>query len=241
MTQENSFLHAIIENPDDDMPRLVYADWLEDQGDPRAAAVRKHPEISRFLTDLATAPNAEAPLRQLEEWVFRGRADLVRGVALILGCQSDVPRSVLQLSGVAASTLDQVREALSPSPDARKAAAVIQRLEGQPPKPKEVPHLASRIASEHGPGALLAILERFERDDRFLELLACLVQEIVLRGIILDEFPAAKGVAARLRKQDHPLARLPLALTTVEGDLRDWFPRYAGGGRSWSRVVGPLQ
>ena len=28
-------LAAIIEDPDDDAPRLVYADWLQAQGDPR--------------------------------------------------------------------------------------------------------------------------------------------------------------------------------------------------------------
>jgi uncharacterized protein (TIGR02996 family) len=29
------FLQAIFDNPDDDAPRLIYADWLEERGDPR--------------------------------------------------------------------------------------------------------------------------------------------------------------------------------------------------------------
>jgi uncharacterized protein (TIGR02996 family) len=33
----DSFLQAIIEQPDDDTPRLVYADWLDDQGDEHSA------------------------------------------------------------------------------------------------------------------------------------------------------------------------------------------------------------
>jgi uncharacterized protein (TIGR02996 family) len=33
MTHDEAFLQAIIENPDDDTPRLVYADWLDEHGD----------------------------------------------------------------------------------------------------------------------------------------------------------------------------------------------------------------
>ena len=35
MTEEQAFLMAILERPDDDSTKLVYADWLEEQGDPR--------------------------------------------------------------------------------------------------------------------------------------------------------------------------------------------------------------
>lgn len=34
LTDEAAFLNAILENPEDDAPRLVYADWLDEQGDP---------------------------------------------------------------------------------------------------------------------------------------------------------------------------------------------------------------
>jgi uncharacterized protein (TIGR02996 family) len=33
MNQEDAFLQAVIESPDDDTPRLVYADWLDEHGD----------------------------------------------------------------------------------------------------------------------------------------------------------------------------------------------------------------
>jgi uncharacterized protein (TIGR02996 family) len=36
MTHDDAFLQAIIERPDDDAPRLIYADWLDERGDPRA-------------------------------------------------------------------------------------------------------------------------------------------------------------------------------------------------------------
>src|SRR4051794_1631892 len=38
MALDQAFLDDIIEHPDDDTPRLIYADWLDDQGDPASAA-----------------------------------------------------------------------------------------------------------------------------------------------------------------------------------------------------------
>src|SRR5438067_8652841 len=40
MTEERAFLTAILERPDDDATKLVYADWLEEQGDPRGEYLR---------------------------------------------------------------------------------------------------------------------------------------------------------------------------------------------------------
>lgn len=40
MNPEDAFLQAILETPDDAAPRLVYADWLEERGDPRAEFVK---------------------------------------------------------------------------------------------------------------------------------------------------------------------------------------------------------
>jgi uncharacterized protein (TIGR02996 family) len=40
MSSEESFMKAILEAPDDDALRLVYADWLEERGDPRGEFIR---------------------------------------------------------------------------------------------------------------------------------------------------------------------------------------------------------
>ncbi len=58
MNHHQSFLQAIIEQPDDDTPRLVYADWLEEHGDPDRA------EFIRLQCELAGM--AEADPRQRE-------------------------------------------------------------------------------------------------------------------------------------------------------------------------------
>jgi uncharacterized protein (TIGR02996 family) len=40
MTEEKAFLQAILSQPDEDTPRLIFADWLEEQGDPRGELIR---------------------------------------------------------------------------------------------------------------------------------------------------------------------------------------------------------
>jgi uncharacterized protein (TIGR02996 family) len=98
MTHDEAFLQAILDSPDDDAPRLIYADWLEEKDDPRAAVVRRHPALFRFLADLKTVRDPDAALRQLAEWTFGGKPYLVGGLALLLS-SSPVP-------GVAEIVLD---------------------------------------------------------------------------------------------------------------------------------------
>src|SRR5687768_8165512 len=45
MREELPFLRAIFSLPDEDAPRLVYADWLEERGDPRAEFLRLEVEL----------------------------------------------------------------------------------------------------------------------------------------------------------------------------------------------------
>ncbi|MFO0844211.1 MAG: TIGR02996 domain-containing protein, partial [Gemmataceae bacterium] len=42
------FLRAIKHDPGDDVPRLVLADWLQDQGDPRGELLALEVEIDRL-------------------------------------------------------------------------------------------------------------------------------------------------------------------------------------------------
>jgi uncharacterized protein (TIGR02996 family) len=62
MADEAAFLQAIREGPDDDGPRLVYADWLDEQGDPRGEFIRVQCRLERVAPD---DPEAAA-LRQRE-------------------------------------------------------------------------------------------------------------------------------------------------------------------------------
>ena len=52
MTDRKAFLEAIAEQPDDDAPRLVFADWLDDHGDhQRAELIRVQCELPRLRAD----------------------------------------------------------------------------------------------------------------------------------------------------------------------------------------------
>src|SRR5437762_9382326 len=61
MADDDAFLRAIIDNPDDDLPRLVYADWLDEHGDAaRAEFIRVQCELARVSSlDAATRRRLE--------------------------------------------------------------------------------------------------------------------------------------------------------------------------------------
>jgi uncharacterized protein (TIGR02996 family) len=73
MSRDEAFLRDIIDHPDDDALRLIYADWLDDHGEPRRA------EFIRLQCRLAGLPedDAERPDLLDREWelltVYRGR------------------------------------------------------------------------------------------------------------------------------------------------------------------------
>jgi uncharacterized protein (TIGR02996 family) len=75
MRADEGFLQAIIDDPDDDSVRLIYADWLDDHGDPaRAEFIRVQIELSRLPEDDDRRPELETREGQLlaehrDEWI----------------------------------------------------------------------------------------------------------------------------------------------------------------------------
>jgi len=71
MHDEEAFLRAIEEKPDDLARRLVYADWLEERGDPRARYLRLECQLLQIpaMIQLLQAQAAEIPgqLTQLQQ------------------------------------------------------------------------------------------------------------------------------------------------------------------------------
>ncbi|HKB39746.1 MAG TPA: TIGR02996 domain-containing protein [Gemmataceae bacterium] len=88
MGPEQGFIQSIIENPDDDAVRLIFADWLEERDDPRGEFIRIQVKRDRpgldeaRETKLLGAHEKEwvAPLRPwVREWRFvRGFVEWVR-------------------------------------------------------------------------------------------------------------------------------------------------------------------
>lgn len=73
-TDEDAFLDGIRAQPDDDALRLVYADWLEERGDPRAELVRVQCELARLDVRRSRRRELERRERELigehfDEWI----------------------------------------------------------------------------------------------------------------------------------------------------------------------------
>jgi uncharacterized protein (TIGR02996 family) len=66
MPTDDTFLAAVLADPDDDGPRLVYADWLDEQGQgERAEFIRCQVELAKRAEDDPRRPDLAARERQL--------------------------------------------------------------------------------------------------------------------------------------------------------------------------------
>lgn len=63
MSIGDAFLHEILAHPDDDAPRLIYADWLDEHGDPRGEFIR----VQCALAELGEDDPRRLPLEQREQ------------------------------------------------------------------------------------------------------------------------------------------------------------------------------
>lgn len=61
---QQDFLQAILADPEADTPRLIYADWLEEQGNPRGEFIRA--QISLLDSDLEEEERQELKYRETE-------------------------------------------------------------------------------------------------------------------------------------------------------------------------------
>ena len=73
MTQAG-FLQVIMESPEDEGARLVYADWLDERGDPRGEFIRAQCELAKRL---------QADVAQMEQDYPQRRALKVRAEQLL--------------------------------------------------------------------------------------------------------------------------------------------------------------
>lgn len=78
MITEQAFLQAILEHPDDDAGKLVYADWLEEQGDPRAEFLRLTIQVRR---DRAITPEQRRQHNEISRELARLQAEELNAIA----------------------------------------------------------------------------------------------------------------------------------------------------------------
>jgi uncharacterized protein (TIGR02996 family) len=64
MTDRDALIATVAATPADDLPRLVYADWLEEHGDPdQAGFIRRHVELTRRKPNLSAWNTLAAELK----------------------------------------------------------------------------------------------------------------------------------------------------------------------------------
>src|SRR5262244_1895825 len=66
MSQDEGFLQAIIEEPDDVGLRLIYADWLDERGDPRGEFIRVQCQLEGLRWDWDDPEFAKLKAREIE-------------------------------------------------------------------------------------------------------------------------------------------------------------------------------
>lgn len=127
----------------------------------------------------------------------------------------------------------QVEKHLALTPSAtRAAAAVAIALDDRSPV-ERLPGLAQLLAQAQPGDVLLSLLADLGPGARATELGACLLHEMVLRGVSVA--PAATRWSARL--VGHPLGSLPLSPLPGEEDLS--LPTFTVNGSSMGMPYGP--
>jgi len=69
---DDELFEAVVASPDDSALRVVYADWLEQRGDPRAAFLRLHDAVAPLPPDEPDRLAREAELSRLRLGIDRG-------------------------------------------------------------------------------------------------------------------------------------------------------------------------
>lgn len=106
MSIEDALLCAVLEDPHNDAPRLVYADWLEEQGDERAEFIRVQCELAAGVED----GERETALRERERTLLAKHGQAWRAPLLPLMGQFTFERGFPARLRVGAATFLQQAE-----------------------------------------------------------------------------------------------------------------------------------
>jgi uncharacterized protein (TIGR02996 family) len=133
MTSEQlAFIRQIVQRPDEELPRLIYADWLEEHGDPQGEFIRVQCALARGSDDPAwTAALRHRERELLSEHRARWTQEIGPGIqwyeprggfiesfivaapALAAGGAEMLARAPIIGLGVKLATLDQARQLAS--------------------------------------------------------------------------------------------------------------------------------
>lgn len=112
---DDDFVRSILLAPQDAALRLVYADWLEERGDPRAAYLRAQAACDALPADSPDRPVAEARIGEIEPrmrlaWLAKVDAPRAWSRLQQLNARVREPEHFAEAQAVASQTMERVRD-----------------------------------------------------------------------------------------------------------------------------------
>jgi uncharacterized protein (TIGR02996 family) len=112
MSDEQAFIRGLCANAEDETLRLVYADWLEERGDPRGEFLRVESALNAVRRGNRDDPRLRARLAELRPAVTGGFCHAEAWLALVDRSGRD---PVGRKKGWLESVFDRLVEAVTPS------------------------------------------------------------------------------------------------------------------------------
>ncbi|MFJ3236022.1 DUF6183 family protein [Streptomyces sp. NPDC086787] len=160
------------------------------------------------------------------EWVTLLGAELERRAA----CDGGDPSAHVLL-------LDRLQTALASTAGPQSLRALVclpnSLQTGESVRIKAERRLAQMVARGHRPADIVSVVYGEELDTAASdEFRACLLQELVLEGVVVPEYPPLRSFGEVLVSEGHPLAHLPLHLLPTERGLLK--PAHVQHGWTWA-------
>ncbi|GAA3289724.1 DUF6183 family protein [Streptomyces cinereospinus] len=187
--------------------------------------------VQEIVTKLPGLSSVTDVWKEAGRRLARGDATFVADLGIALaGAYSSDSRRIRQYRSV----FDHLLRLLATTPGSGNVAQALRMVSSAEVADGQVDRYAASLLASSHPAEELAVAFSGEASE---ELRACLVHELVLRGVGVLEIPGIARWAASPHWRHHPLGWLPLTLSEVEGqpDL----PSHGVRGSSCSMPYGP--
>ncbi|MEU6055810.1 DUF6183 family protein [Streptomyces xanthochromogenes] len=189
-------------------------------------------QIQKIVTELPDLKDVSGVWAVADGQVAQGDAAFAADLGIALAKMYGSSEQVWQYRSV----FDHVLRLLATTSGPENATQAVRLASSAADTSRELDrYAASLLASGHEATDLsVAFTGRASE-----ELRACLVHELVLRGVVVEEVPAIAGWATSPHWCHHPLRWLPMTLSDVEGSVD--LPSYSTRGSSHSMPYGPSE
>ncbi|MBI3923691.1 MAG: hypothetical protein HY318_19885 [Armatimonadetes bacterium] len=195
--------------------------------------------IPDLLEALRSCDDITPAFHKIERWAKEGNTELLCELAsaALTEMDKDLNRKLLM-----SRVWEHVRNVIALRRGFPQASATIRlahlllEAKEQPERADEaLREMASQTAFTHSPRDLRRLFRDFTDDPGSSEFLNLLTQEMVIRGVRCDKLPEVAEHGEKAKSKGHPLASLPLRLTSIEGQAKRYAPNYGptGGWGIW--------